>query len=131
MPSPKIGMAFFGGSGGIRVIESRVSILTKGERQPRRGFVGCQPCTSIVQRPTQRKNPTLSAGFWRKRRDSNPRGLAPKRFSRPPRYDHFDTLPNIRLTLVSLNSITILFYSVNFINKILKENLINEIKHIV
>ena len=30
---------------------------------------------------------------WRKRRDSNPRGLSPKRFSRPPRYDHFDTLP--------------------------------------
>ena len=24
-------------------------------------------------------------------RDSNPRGVAPKRFSRPPRYDHFDT----------------------------------------
>ncbi len=32
---------------------------------------------------------------WRRVRDSNPRGLAPKRFSRPPRYDHFDTLPNI------------------------------------
>ena len=31
--------------------------------------------------------------FWRKRRDSNPRGLSPKRFSRPPRYDRFDTLP--------------------------------------
>ena len=31
--------------------------------------------------------------FWRKRRDSNPRGLSPKRFSRPPRYDHFATLP--------------------------------------
>ena len=40
--------------------------------------------------------PNLGFGiFWRKRRDSNPRGLAPKRFSRPPRYDHFDTLPNI------------------------------------
>ena len=34
-----------------------------------------------------------SAYFWRKRRDSNPRGLSPKRFSRPPRYDRFDTLP--------------------------------------
>ena len=31
--------------------------------------------------------------FWRRRWDSNPRGLAPKRFSRPPRYDHFDTSP--------------------------------------
>ena len=31
----------------------------------------------------------------RKRRgwDSNPRALADKRFSRPPRYDHFDTSP--------------------------------------
>ena len=33
--------------------------------------------------------------FVRKRRgwDSNPRALADKRFSRPPRYDHFDTSP--------------------------------------
>ncbi len=31
--------------------------------------------------------------LWRKRRDSNPRGLAPKQFSRLPRYDHFATLP--------------------------------------
>ena len=30
---------------------------------------------------------------WRSRWDSNPRGLAPKRFSRPPRYDRFDTAP--------------------------------------
>ena len=30
---------------------------------------------------------------WRRLRDSNPRGLAPKRFSRPPRYDHFDKPP--------------------------------------
>ena len=28
--------------------------------------------------------------FWRRKRDSNPRGLSPKRFSRPPRYDRFD-----------------------------------------
>ena len=27
---------------------------------------------------------------WRRKRDSNPRGLSPKRFSRPPRYDRFD-----------------------------------------
>ena len=27
--------------------------------------------------------------------DSNPRALADKRFSRPPRYDHFDTSPNV------------------------------------
>ena len=28
--------------------------------------------------------------------DSNPRALADKRFSRPPRYDHFDTSPGQR-----------------------------------
>ena len=38
--------------------------------------------------------------FWRKRRDSNPRGLAPKWFSRPPRYDHFDTLPDWLLSFL-------------------------------
>ena len=31
--------------------------------------------------------------IWRRGWDSNPRGLSPKRFSRPPRYDHFDTSP--------------------------------------
>ena len=31
---------------------------------------------------------------WRSGWDSNPRALADKRFSRPPRYDHFDTSPD-------------------------------------
>ena len=31
--------------------------------------------------------------LWRRGRDSNPCGVAPKRFSRPPRYDRFDTSP--------------------------------------
>ena len=40
------------------------------------------------------KNPTKFVGFfWRRKRDSNPRGLSPKRFSRPPRYDRFDIPP--------------------------------------
>ena len=30
---------------------------------------------------------------WRRLRDSNPRGVAAKRFSRPPRYDRFDKPP--------------------------------------
>ena len=29
--------------------------------------------------------------------DSNPRALSDKRFSRPPRYDHFDTSPHLSL----------------------------------
>ena len=32
---------------------------------------------------------------WRRKRDSNPRGVSPKRFSRPPRYDRFDIPPQI------------------------------------
>ena len=31
--------------------------------------------------------------LWRRGRDSNPRGLAPKLISSQPRYDHFDTPP--------------------------------------
>ena len=35
----------------------------------------------------------ITVDLWRRGRDSNPCGVAPKRFSRPPRYDHFDTSP--------------------------------------
>ena len=45
-------------------------------------------CCSILltraMKPCQRRE-------W----DSNPRALADKRFSRPPRYDHFDISPNV------------------------------------
>ena len=34
---------------------------------------------------------------WRRERDSNPCGREPKRFSRPPRYDHFDIPPYMKL----------------------------------
>ncbi len=53
---------------------------------------------------------------WRRRRDSNPCGVSPKRFSRPPRYDHFDTSPHIIITkgrwitkLLSRNRVTTYF----------------------
>ena len=36
--------------------------------------------------------------LWRRGRDSNPCGVAPKRFSRPPRYDRFDTSPYMKLS---------------------------------
>ena len=36
--------------------------------------------------------------IWRRERDSNPCGLVPKRFSRPPRYDRFDIPPCIYIT---------------------------------
>ena len=35
----------------------------------------------------------MLSDFWRRERDSNPCGRVPKRFSRPPRYDHFDIPP--------------------------------------
>ena len=35
--------------------------------------------------------------------DSNPRALSDKRFSRPPRYDHFDTSPSIYLSAASVS----------------------------
>ena len=35
----------------------------------------------------------LLTADWRRGRDSNPCGVTPKRFSRPPRYDRFDTSP--------------------------------------
>ena len=41
------------------------------------------------------KHPLRVSFRWRRRRDSNPRGVAAKRFSRPPRYDRFDTSPNV------------------------------------
>lgn len=41
----------------------------------------------------------LPIRFKRRGWDSNPRALADKRFSRPPRYDHFDTSPYSVLSL--------------------------------
>ncbi len=46
--------------------------------------------------------------------DSNPRALADKRFSRPPRYDHFDTSPRMTPNKYITKYIpmsTIIFYS--------------------
>ncbi len=40
--------------------------------------------------PAPTKKHPLGCFLWRRKRDSNPRGLSPKRFSRPPRYDRFD-----------------------------------------
>ena len=48
--------------------------------------------------------------------DSNPRALADKRFSRPPRYDHFDISPSSCLSLLltgDLYILALLFFYVN------------------
>ena len=49
--------------------------------------------------------------------DSNPRALADKRFSRPPRYDHFDTSPNalFHFTEVSTFCQVLFLFLQNFI----------------
>ena len=67
----------------------------------------------------------ISAEFqnhFSKRRgwDSNPRALADKRFSRPPRYDHFDTSPYVVITFQCrskfylFSTTQVLFYQSDF-----------------
>ena len=50
--------------------------------------------------PKMKPANAVFTGIWRSRWDSNPRALADKRFSRPPRYDHFDTAPRIIYSIV-------------------------------
>ena len=42
--------------------------------------------------------------------DSNPRALADKRFSRPPRYDHFDTSPNALFHFTEVSTFCQVFF---------------------
>ena len=50
------------------------------------------------KREKPRKRSVFKAFWWRRGRDSNPCGVAPRRFSRPPRYDRFDTSPYMKLS---------------------------------
>ena len=43
--------------------------------------------------PRRQKKSANGTLVWRRERDSNPCEIALKRFSRPPRYDHFDIPP--------------------------------------
>ncbi len=55
---------------------------------------------SVYPLPPPTQKPTLMGRLcWRRQGDSNPRGVAPKRFSRPPRYDRFDMPPSINIKL--------------------------------
>ena len=82
--------------------------------------------------------------FYNERRgwDSNPRALADKRFSRPPRYDHFDTSPLVFDCFLSADASVILpklFFRVNnffqffhkFFHKICQLILISCLFHIL
>ena len=42
---------------------------------------------------------------WRRRRDSNPRGIAPQLISSQPRYDRFDTSPYMLTRISEFNAI--------------------------
>ena len=63
------------------------------------------PFSHLGTSPSQLRHKKTTESFWLvvflKRRgwDSNPRALSDKRFSRPPRYDHFDTSAYILLFL--------------------------------
>lgn len=70
-----------------------------------------------LNRPKTKKNPhsqTWLWGFyWRRERDSNPRGIAPKLISSQPRYDHFDTLPYLLLLIFYYTKTAHIFYQNN------------------
>ena len=61
----------------------------------------CQEANCIFIKNSTRKSRCCL--FWRRVWDSNPRGIAPKRFSRPPRYDRFDNPPCVRSSSNELN----------------------------
>ena len=48
---------------------------------------------SAFEYPRRQKKSAKGTLVWRRERDSNPCEIALKRFSRPPRYDHFDIPP--------------------------------------
>ena len=61
-----------------------------------------------------------SSFFKRRGWDSNPRALSDKRFSRPPRYDHFDTSPHYFVVATSSATSRIISYIVTLVNRFLK-----------
>ena len=68
------------GEGGIWTLAPLLTTYSLSRRAPSATWVLLQVLTSWIH--DERRG-------W----DSNPRALADKRFSRPPRYDHFDTSP--------------------------------------
>ena len=86
---PRWGRLLEACSGGSRTLGCRTRLVR------RTNFCACaQKCSHPPRTASEKEQAFLPALFrWRRRRDSNPRGLAPKRFSRPPRCDRFDTPP--------------------------------------
>ena len=83
-------------------------ILKMGSNNQKQQNIGCSTLKSASSTPKKTcysvlfeleakkekpRNPHGYWTFWRRGRDSNPRGIAPKLISSQPRYDHFDTSP--------------------------------------
>ena len=68
------------GEGGIWTLASLLTTCTLSRGVPSASWVLLQTDLQLLF-------------SWRREWDSNPRALADKRFSRPPRYDHFDISP--------------------------------------
>ena len=80
-----------------RVIkENRDNICPKITKRP----VFIAPAVLPVDMKKPRKHWVYAGFFWRRGRDSNPRGIAPKLISSQPRYDHFDTSPYLSSTSI-------------------------------
>ena len=99
---------------------SAVFMLCKSLRAAAKNDALCRFLNALVRIPlikyrkTKRTSKNACPFCWRRKRDSNPRGLSPKRFSRPPRYDRFD-IPPLGITV---ESIAIIAYFVNRIIEI-------------
>ena len=95
-------------------------MLCKSLRAAAKNDAPCRFLNALVRIPlikyrkTKRTSKNACPFCWRRKRDSNPRGLSPKRFSRPPRYDRFD-IPPLGITV---ESIAIIAYFVNRIIEI-------------
>ena len=71
---------YFGGEGGIPFSAEKATAVAICHRH-------------IAKSRLSNPHHIIRQVFWRRGWDSNPRALSDKRFSRPPRYDRFDTSP--------------------------------------
>ena len=63
------------------------------------------------------------AADWRRGRDSNPCALSRKLISSQPRYDHFDTSPDMCVESTTDSTLNIISYQENFCKSFLIKNL--------
>ena len=78
----------------IKKYSNRHVSLVPLNRLPFRSVRPCaKKCGEITQSIEKNLQSVEIAGLWRSGWDSNPRAREGQRFSRPPRYDRFDTTP--------------------------------------